>query len=233
MNINYEEIYDYENQKNNQNNYISNKFQNNNENVEIFINELPETKSKKIKISYEDILSSLNMTVIDGKLHYLNKNINKYNNKDTNKNNNFLQPKKKVQFFSNQTKYNINGNQVMNQGQNQYNKNNINIDKNNNFLNNNINVNNNVNLETLSNENENENLQNNGLRLTREQYNKIISIQRIKRIQAIQRINKMKPNKMFFSDNKNNDMMNGVPNNYNNYNIVNGNNFNRLFNFKN
>lgn len=225
MNVNYEEIYDYENQENNQNNYISNKFQNNNENVEIFINELPETKNKKMKISYEDILSSLNMTVIDGKLHYLNKNINKYNNKDTNKNNNFLQPKKKVQFFSNQTNYNINGNQVINQGQS--NKQNMNTDKNN-FLNNN-NVNNNVNLETLSNENEKENPQNNGLRLTREQYNKIISIHRIKRFQAIQRINKMKPNKMFFSDNKNNDMMNGNPNNYN---IVNGNNFNRLFNFK-
>jgi hypothetical protein len=184
----------------------------------MYTQKAPHKPINKKKISYDDILASLNMTVIDGKLHYLNNN-------DKNKNNNvFMQPKKKVQFTSfNQTKYNqnSNGNQFSNQ--------NINISKNN-YLNTN-----NHNLDSLSFENEKQTdipvpvpIQSR-IPLTKEQYKKYILFQRIKRIEAIQRINKMKPNKMFFSTNKNNAMNDiSFSNNYRN----NNNNFNRLFTFK-
>lgn len=85
MYLHYDEIY---NNDDNINNNLSEKKQN----IEIFINENP-IKDKKKGFSYEDILTSLNMSVVDGKLQYINKN---------NKNNNTMNPiKKQVQMNSN------------------------------------------------------------------------------------------------------------------------------------
>lgn len=43
-------------------------------NINIQIQEIPKISIKKKPVSYEDILTSLNMKVVDGKLHYINKN---------------------------------------------------------------------------------------------------------------------------------------------------------------
>jgi len=223
MNIKFDQIYDNENHENIQNSYISNKFQNNNENIEIYVNELPEAKNKKIKISYEDILTSLNMTVIDGKLHYLN--------------NNFIN-QNKINF--NQTRHNNNRIQFMNKNNNQ----NVVINKSN-FSNSNYNLQNRSNIQNKkSNSNVEVNSNNKippvpsvppvppdsshhpGANFNKEQYKRFILIQRIQKLQAQQRINKMKPKKMFFSDDKNNNIF------FNNHKQINNNNFNRLFNFR-
>lgn len=71
MYLHYDEIY---NNDDNINNNLSEKKQN----IEIFINENP-IKDKKKGFSYEDILTSLNMSVVDGKLQYINKNNNTIN----------------------------------------------------------------------------------------------------------------------------------------------------------
>ena len=213
MNVNFDQIYDNENHENIQNSYISNKFQNNNENIEIYVNELPEAKNKKIKISYEDILTSLNMTVVDGKLHYLNNNKN---------NNNFIN-QNKLNF--NQTRQNNDKSKI--QFMNKNNNQNIVINKSN-FSNSNYNLQNRSNIQ---NNNDNVDLNKNipsvppGALFNREQYKKFILFQRIKRLQAQQRINKIKSKKMFFSDVKNNNF-------YSNNKQINNNNFNHLFNFK-
>jgi hypothetical protein len=90
MELHYDEIYNNDN-FNNDNVLLEKK-----QNIEIFINENP-IKNKKNGLSYENILTSLNMTVVDGKLQYINKN-----------NTNIEPIKKQVQFNSNNNTNNKN-----------------------------------------------------------------------------------------------------------------------------